>query len=266
MDTSLIEPDTILVTAEKRRQFEAEGYFITDVVFDDEVLAPVRAEFERFWQERIEAAQEGSARDQEQARYRPFLSGLHVNSSVCYDFCRHPVFLQLCRELLGPDADLTWNQAIIKPPAPVDNAFSWHQDMWYALNGDGGGYSKDCNLKILEAPDTGFTAWVAVTRTIVDNGTLWVLPGMHKSGLLPHIRHEVRKDWDGQYDTSWKIPVVMRAGQVLIFNKYLPHSSGPNVSEENRMAYQIGYTIPGMKLVPSPDMTPVLREGNPVFP
>jgi ectoine hydroxylase-related dioxygenase (phytanoyl-CoA dioxygenase family) len=262
MEHSLIEQDSILVSAEKRRQFETEGYFITDVVFDEEVLAPVRAEFERFWQERIDSMELENAHAQEQARYRPFLAGLHVNSNICFDFCSHPVFLQLCRELLGPDADLTWNQAIIKPPAPIDNAFSWHQDMWYALKNT---YHEDCNLEILEAPDTGFTAWVAITRTIVDNGTLWVLPGMHQDGLLPHIRHEVRGDWDGQYDTSWKIPVVMRAGQVLVFNKYLPHSSGPNVSEETRMAYQIGYTIPGLKLSPSPDMTPVLRDGSPVI-
>jgi ectoine hydroxylase-related dioxygenase (phytanoyl-CoA dioxygenase family) len=250
-----------LVSDDERQRLDEDGYFITDVLFDEETLAGVRSEFERIWQEQIAAAQSKDALTQELARYRPFLPRLHAASPICDAFCRHSVFLQLCRELLGPDADMTWNQAIPKPPAATDNAFAWHQDQWYALHGD---YAKDSNLELLKSNETSFTAWVAISRTTVDNGTLWVLPGRHKEGLLPHVLSEERREWVGQFDTSWKIPAVMRAGQMLIFRKYLPHGSGPNVSQETRFAYQIAYSIPGVKLLTSPDVIPVLRGDEPV--
>lgn len=256
----MLNTENPLIRTEQKQQFEKDGFFTTDVVFSDNELAPLRDEFERFWKQLRETASSQDANVQEQARYRPFMIRLHETSTVCADFCRHPVFLQLCRELLGPDADLSWNQAIIKPPAPIDNTFSWHQDMWYAMNGP---YQEDCDLDMLQAPDTSFTMWVAVSRTIVDNGTLWVLPGMHQAGLLPHVKHDKQNEWVGQYDTSWKTPAVMRAGQALVFNKYLPHSSGPNISDETRMAYQISYSKPGLKKGASPDLMPVLRDGKP---
>jgi len=250
-----------LVSDAQRRQFEEAGFFITDVLFDEPTLEGVRLEFERVWKEKIEAAQGSDASTQELTRYRPFLTRLHTVSPKCDAFCRHPIFLQLCRELLGADADMTWNQAIPKPPAPMDNTFAWHQDNWYALHGD---YAKDSNLDILKANETSFTVWVAISRTIVDNGTLWVLPGRHKEGLLPHVWNEERKEWVGQFDTSWKIPAVMRAGQMLIFRKYLPHGSGANISQETRLAYQIAYSVPGLKFGPSPDILPILRHNEAV--
>jgi len=257
--TTLTSP--VEVTDAQREQLDEQGFFITDVLFDEPTLEAVRDEFNRLWQEHIEAAREGDALTQEQAQYRPFMARLHERSEVCADFCRHPIFLELCRQLVGPDADMTWNQCILKPPARNDNAFAWHQDMWYATHGD---YANDTDPDILLPNETGITVWAAISRTTVDNGTLWVLPGRHKEGLLPHIWSDEKREFQGQFDTSWKIPVVMKAGQVLIFRKYLPHGSGPNVSDEVRMAYQIGYGLPGLKLVPSPDVVPIMRDGESV--
>jgi phytanoyl-CoA hydroxylase len=253
--------EIVCVTDAQRRQLDEQGFFITDVLFDEPTLEGVRREFERLWNQNIDRVTKGGdALSIDQARDRPFLAQLDRQSDACNAFCRHPVFQSLSRQLVGPDVDMTWNQAIIKPPLPKgDNSFAWHQDQWYALKGP---YAADSNLDLLRAPNNAITAWVAISRTTVDNGTLWVLPGRHKEGLLEHVWSPERREWQGQYDTSWKIPVVMRAGQVLVFNKYLPHGSGPNVSSEVRMAYQIGYMVPGLKLGPSPDLKPLLRNGE----
>ena len=252
-----------LINSDQRRSLDEQGFFITEVLFDELTLEAVRHEFLRIWQQHIEKAKEADSVSQRLAETRPFLPRLHEVSPVCDAFCRHQVFLQLCRELLGPDADTTWNQAILKPPSTSDNAFAWHQDNWYALNGE---YANDSNLDALKSPDNSFTAWVAISRTTVDNGTLWVLPGRHKEGLLPHNWDDTRREWVGQFDTSWRIPAVMQAGQILIFRKHTPHGSGANVSEETRMAYQIGYSVPGLKLGPSRDIVPVMRDGQPLRP
>ncbi|MCC7191931.1 MAG: phytanoyl-CoA dioxygenase family protein [Phycisphaeraceae bacterium] len=260
---------TFRVTAAHRQQLTADGFFVTPVIFDEATIASVRSEMERIWGEQIEQAQRNNADaiTLDQIRYRPFIARLQEYSEPCAAFCRHPIILDLCRDLIGPDADMTWNQTIIKPPASRDqkstitardNAFAWHQDQWYALKGD---YAKDSNVDLLTAPGNGFTMWVAISRTTVDNGTLWVLPGRHREGLLEHEWSTEKREWQGKFDTSWKIPAVMRPGQALIFDKYLPHGSSTNVSNETRIAYQIGYMVPGLKKGPSPDLVPVMRGG-----
>ena len=257
--------NALQVTAAQRQQFADDGYLITDVVFDEPTLADVRREFKRMWDEDVKQAQQtGDALAQDWATYRPHMSQLDYRSTACQAFCHHAVFGDLCRQLIGPDVDLSWNQAIVKAPMPAkpaawDNVFAWHQDLWYALHGT---FAKDCDSDLLIAPDNSITCWIAMTRTTVDNGTLWVLPGRHKEGLFHHNWHEARREWQAQVDTTFRIPVVLRAGQVLVFKRYLPHSSGTNVSNEVRMAYQLSYTVPGVNLVPSPNFSPMLRAGQ----
>jgi ectoine hydroxylase-related dioxygenase (phytanoyl-CoA dioxygenase family) len=132
--------------------------------------------------------------------------------------------------------------------------------MWYATHG---GYADDTVPEIFLPNETGLTAWIAISRATVDNGTLWVLPGRHKEGLLPHVWDTATREWRGQFDTSWRVPAVLRPGPALMFRKYLPHASGPNLWDEPRMAYQLGFGLPGMKKVASPDVAPVLRGGEP---
>jgi ectoine hydroxylase-related dioxygenase (phytanoyl-CoA dioxygenase family) len=249
------------VSDEQRRQLDEQGFFITPVLFDEATIAAVRGEFERLWQHHIDQTIKGGGDDLavRQARERAFFACLETRSDICRDFCMHPVFRSLCIQLLGPDADMTWNQAIVKPPGVGDNAFAWHQDMWYATHGD---YVKDTNPDIFNAIETGITVWVAISPTTVENGTLWVLPGRHKEGLFPHVWSESRREWQGQFDTSAAVPAVLEPGQMLVFRKYLPHGSGANVSDNTRMAYQIGYSVPGLKTAPSPFIVPLIRNGK----
>lgn len=254
------------VTEAQRQQFADDGYFITDVAFDAATLAGVRAEFQKCWDDEIaEADKTGDAHKQFWARNRPHLAALNHRGAACREFCHHPVFGDLCRQLLGDDVDLTWNQAILKAPQATgtadnrQNALGWHQDIWYGLNSN---YLKDVHEDQYRAPDNAITCWVAITRTIVDNGTLWVLPGRHKEGLFPHVWDADRIEYQAQIDTAYRIPVVLRPGQVLVFKKYLPHSSGFNVSSEVRMAYQIGYNQVGLFRGPAHNVSPMLRGGK----
>lgn len=256
-----------MITEAQLRQYHDHGYFITDVLFDEPTLENIRQEFKRMWAEDIEAAKAtGEKLALDWATYRPHMARLDHRSPSCRDFVHHPVFAELSRQVLGPDVDLAWNQAIVKAPMPKkrdantwDNVFAWHQDIWYALNGP---YAKTANMEMLMDPTTAMTCWVAITRTTVDNGTLWVLPGQHKAGLVHHNLHQGRQEWQAQIDTTYRIPVVLRPGQVLVFQKFLPHSSGTNVSDETRMAYQLGYNRPGINTAPTPDVTPLIRGGK----
>jgi ectoine hydroxylase-related dioxygenase (phytanoyl-CoA dioxygenase family) len=227
---------------------------VVDGAFAEAELAPVLAEFNRLWEETIrEAEATGTPRQAELARLRPFIGQVHTRSAVCERFVRHPVYLDLCRALIGPDADLYYNQAVLKPPAK-GKAFGWHQDSQY----------------IITEPLEYITCWTPITRATVDNGTIWILPGEHRRGLLPHVWSQEASEWQCQADTAWKEPVVLRPGQIAVFTSLLPHASGPNVSDETRAAYVVQFHVPLVrhrdKGEPVGDQYPVLRGGKPARP
>ncbi|MEO6847443.1 MAG: phytanoyl-CoA dioxygenase family protein [Chthoniobacterales bacterium] len=249
--------DTPVLSADQLAQLDKDGYCITDILFDEATLKAIQSEFQRMWEEEIEAAEKsGDAARIDFAHTKPFMSYLHLQSEACKAFTQLPPFVNACRQILGPDVDMTWDQSIIKPPSE-GKAFGWHQDAYYAVKGD---YAKNAIPEDLVNPKKSITFWCAITRTIVDNGTLWVVPGMHKQGLLPHVYNESTREWQGQHDTSWKVPAVLKAGQVLVFTNCTPHGSGANISKEIRMAYQIGYSVPG--LVKSNSPLPLLRDNK----
>lgn len=233
-------------------RFRDEGFCILDDAFDPGELREVSAEFNRVWREDVAAAEvKGLPRQIELAKLRPFIGQVHARSAACEAFVRHPTYLELCRRLIGPDADLYYNQAVIKPPSR-GKAFGWHQDTQY----------------IITEPLEYITCWTPVTRATVDNGTIWILPGEHRKGLLPHVWSDEANEWQCQTDLSWKVPVVLRPGQLAVFSSLLPHASGPNVSDEVREAYVVQFHVPAVKhrdtgkLVG--DQVPVLRGGHPV--
>lgn len=83
------------------------------------------------------------------------------------------------------------------------------------------------------------TVMMAVDPCTRENGCLEVVDALHGSGLLPQAP-------DGTLDRSWVEaqtwkPVEMAPGDVLIFDSYLPHRSGPNLSDRPRRALYITY-------------------------
>lgn len=240
-----------MLTPTQRQQFVDEGYFLTDVVFDAPTMTALRAEFDRLWQEEIDKHADADQKTQDLVRLRPFIAHVHTRSQFCADFCRGPVFRELCSELIGPDADLYFNQAVMKPPGK-GKSFAWHQDTQYVVTN----------------PLEYVTCWLAVADATVENGTIWIVPGMHKHGLLPHVMDEANHEWVCQFDDSMKIPVELAAGRMAVFNSLLPHCSGPNVSQTTRYAYVPQFHVAGVTLQESGDLTgdqfPVLRHGEPV--
>lgn len=249
-----------LVSPAQLQQLRDEGYYITKPLFDATTLDAVQAEFQRMWDEDIaKAERDGRPVDVEFARLRPFFSHLERRSPVCAAFCKSAPLVDLGRQIVGSDdIDISWNQAIVKPPGR-GKAFAWHQDSHYAVsNTHANGVPREQYLKFGWA----VTTWVAITRTTVENGTLWVVPGRHKEGLLPHIWSEENREWQCQLDTANKVAAVLERGQALVFTGLTPHCSGPNISDEVRMAYQIGYVRPGV--LKNNYQIPALRAGRPV--
>ena len=232
-------------------EFRARGFFVTPVLFAAAALATLRAAVVQRYEAAVREAARTSPEQAARVRTRAFLAHNHQHGAVFDAFARRAPFAALARALVGPDVDIVWSQAIVKP-GHTGRELAWHQDGQYAIT---------------EPLDPGFTALVAITDSTIANGTVWALPGRHREGLLPHVRN-ADGDWVGQYDDAGKVPVEMQAGQALIFSRFLPHYSGPNTTDAMRITYQLGYCPPGIRLAatgaPFGDQLPFLRGGRPV--
>ena len=234
-----------------RQRFLRDGYLITPPLFAAESLRPVRDEISRLVRAAI-------LRARERGETIPDVGQLHLRSAICAEFCDHPAFAALATELLGPDIDLLWNTPIVKEPGLVTSAIDWHQDQFYAARDP---MSRRSDQELLVANHSSVTAWAALTRTTVENGTLWVVPGGHRDGLLPHSLDATTGSWRAELETRDAMPIELLPGQVLVMSKYLPHSSPANRSREVRIAYQISYGMPGLLPGPARESTPFVRAG-----
>jgi len=242
-----------MITARDISQFHEQGYFLTPPAFDQAQLDQAAAEFHRLWQLHIRSTEaEGSPQQAWIARNRAFIGQAHTRSRVLAEMCHAPIYREACLGLIGPDADLYYNQVVIKSPQ-LGAHFGWHQDSGYTVT----------------TPLQYVTCWTAISRTTIANGCIWIIPGSHHRGLLPH-RHNQRDDsHDAVFeDESGAIPVEMATGQVAVFSSLLLHRSGPNTSQENRFGFVPQYHHAGVVSVssgaPGGDQVPVLRDGRAV--
>ena len=83
------------------------------------------------------------------------------------------------------------------------------------------------------------TVMIAVDPSTVENGCLEVVDGLHGSGLFPQAADgTLAREWVAQQ--TWR-PIEMAPGDVLMFDSYLAHRSGPNLSDRSRRALYVTY-------------------------
>ena len=71
------------------------------------------------------------------------------------------------------------------------------------------------------------------------NGGVWIIPGSHKWGLMPHRMTSTHWVWTGS--SSEGVEIKADAGDVLIFSSYSMHRTGPNLTDGNRIAYLVEF-------------------------
>lgn len=242
----------MIPTADQKAAFAEQGFFVTDRLYDDRTLDEIAAEFDRVRAEEDRALGDGGSRGITHRGKRYFLAGLHSRSEACRRMVTGPALTELAVALLGPEVRLYWNQAVIKPPHQ-GAAFAWHQDTGY----------------VPIEPQEYLTCWLAVDRTTVENGCIWVIPGSHHWGLQPHHRDETLGDMVGYSGPEKGIPVPLERGQLAIFSSLTLHSSGPNTTDGSRRAYVIQYApthaVNPRTGEPWGDCLPVARGGEPLF-
>ncbi len=245
------------VTDDQAAQFNRDGYIVIDDLVDEQTLKEVTAEIDGF-EEKVEAF----LRQQPDERMMIAEAGaltvtLHVasRSRVLRELvCSEPL-TDLCHDLVGPDVNLYWDQAVYKNPEKPRRV-PWHQDNGYTY---------------IE-PQQYLTVWLALTDATEDNGCPRVAPGLHKLGTLEHYYVEPL-GYECFTDPPTQAAAPVKAGGAVVFSSLMPHLTGPNLTDEVRKAYIVQYAPAGAYTctdegqVPCDDphrQFPVLRGGVPV--
>ncbi len=214
-------------------QFDRDGYVVVPGVFDAPTVAAVTAEIDGFEQEvdqllrsfdggRIAIAESGAI---------TFTTHLVTRSASLRALAAHPFFLGACADLIGPDVNLYWDQAVYKKPEKP-RRFPWHQDNGYAF----------------VEPQQYLTCWVALTDATADNGCPQVAPGLHRAGTLAHTYVEPL-GWECLTDPEDVVVAEVGAGGVVVFSSLTPHLTGPNLTDAVRKAYILQYAPMGAEIL-----------------
>ena len=124
-------------------------------------------------------------------------------------------------DLLGEPAVLFKDKINFKLPG--GGGFDWHQDQqagWWVY-----------------AP-IFITALICIDPVTNDNGPLELSAGHHKKGLMG-------KEWEPLNDDNMEgmkfEPAMLESGDMVFFDSFVPHGSGPNMTDQSRRVLYITY-------------------------
>ena len=215
------------------RQFDEDGYLVVRDVVAPDMLAEVVGELDGF-----EAEMDALLRTRADGRLSIAETGaitfsLHLvtRSARLRALSAHPLIAGICRDLVGPDVRLYWDQAVYKKPEKP-RRFPWHQDNGYTF---------------IE-PQQYLTVWLALTDATEENGCPWVVPGLHRRGTLRH--HFVDPlGWECLKDPAGAIAAPVPAGGAVVFSSLTPHLTGPNTTDAVRKASILQYAPYGAQIL-----------------
>lgn len=195
-------------------EYREQGYFLYRRLVSGASLAGLQFEADRLW--RLSDRNYDSSASWNQ---NALLNGVHKGSAPIRDLLYRGPLVDGMTQLIGPNVKLASNQLVFKHPRD-DRPYNWHQD-----NGFGP-----------LTPDNAVTCWLALDDTNERNGCLWVIPGSHKGGRVEHHAERGRERVARVTDEEKAVPVIMNAGDCVLFHGDLLHMSKANHTDRVRRA------------------------------
>jgi ectoine hydroxylase-related dioxygenase (phytanoyl-CoA dioxygenase family) len=207
------------LTPEQIRHFQERGYVSPVRVLSGVEAAGIRERLEAF----------------ERSQGEPLHGSLRHKSHLLFpwlnDLIREQRILDAIEDLFGANLLCWTTNYFIKEPQ--DGAFvSWHQDSTYWG---------------LSAPDV-VTAWVALSESNEENGSMQVIPGTHLMDQLPHrdtfAAHNLLtrgQEIAVDVDASQAVSINLMPGEMSLHHVRIVHGSPPNRSTGRRIGFAIRY-------------------------
>jgi len=202
-------PDTLNL----RREFETQGYVHYRNFFSATEVSELQKEIRTTGEsvQKEDYLNKGSM---------IFFSNVFRRSDNVRAFISQKKIVELLRQVAGPDCWVRWDQCVVKNPGAPE--FPWHQDNAYN------------RLK-----DTHYQFWIGLTEMNERNGGLWLQPGSHTQGLLPHVRLANHVRCTRPPENARLIPA--EKGDVILFSSWMLHHTKRNESDAERWAYVVEY-------------------------
>jgi ectoine hydroxylase-related dioxygenase (phytanoyl-CoA dioxygenase family) len=209
------------LTEAQQKQLENEGYLVMKGVLAKDEVDQLLAKIEALWAE--EGEQAGSENYIEPHARR--LANLVDKGELFHPILIHPQVLQAACLVLGEQVRLSMYNARDALPRS-DPKMPFHCDTDHGGKPDESGYK-------------AFTAIWMLDRFTRQNGATRLVPGSHRSGLLPK---------EGMPDIYAPHPeevcIEGQPGDVLAFNGHCWHTGGPNNTDATRRALLVHYARP----------------------
>lgn len=219
------------LTREQAEAFDRDGFIRIEQAFTPAELTEVIAAIDP-----IEAAYESYVAEQQGGSYRltdvgtiTFTAHVVRQSPVLRAFAAHPAIADICRDLIGPDVRLYWDQSVYKKAGKAQE-FPWHQDNGYTF---------------IE-PQQYLTFWIPLVDVDEENGCPWIAQGLHRLGTLEHWLTPIGLKC--LEEAKEAVPVPGKAGDIILFSSLTPHRTGPNLKPGSvRKAYILQYAPDGAR-------------------
>jgi hypothetical protein len=246
------------LTEQELEQFHELGYLVKPGVYDESALAPIREALASVVHEaalrlqsdgELDAIFEDESLERRLARIckydagagnKVYLSilgkgGGGYSGPAMFDMIMHPPLLGCIESILGPEL-IGSSVYRVRPklPGSAHGEVPWHQDAGYNL--------AHCDRHLI------VTCWIPLVDATIENGCLYVVPGVHKGGILQHYTGghggflEIPRE--ELTNANAAIPIVMRAGDVLFLTNKTPHASFENSTEIVRWSVDLRYQNP----------------------
>lgn len=219
-----------LTDAQKARYWE-DGYLFPIQAIPSSEAKQLRAELEA-----LEAEYLNADLPLPLATYKRVNS--HCVMPLAHRIGSDPRILDVVEGVLGPNIMIYAVEFFIKEPN-TKQIVSMHQDLTYWGLG---------------AIDGLVTAWLSLSPATPASGCMNFVRGSHKNAILPHEDtfddnnllsrgQEVKVD----VDESSKVPIEIHPGQISLHHGLTIHGSGPNNTDDRRIAAVIRYCTPEIK-------------------
>jgi len=228
--------------------------------WDDGFLFPVRVMDEgkaNHYRQQLESMEEDWL---DNGLPRPLNSYKRVNAHLVMPFAfeigQHPAMLDVIEGILGPDLMIYSVEFFIKE-ARSPHLVTMHQDLTYWGLGETSGM---------------VTAWLALSPATPQSGCMDFVKGSHKQPIQPHRdsfhKHnllsrgqEIAVDVADEDKTA----IEIHPGQISLHHGLTIHGSGPNFSDDRRIAVVIRYIRPDVKQIVGAKDYAVLVRGEDRF-
>jgi non-haem Fe2+, alpha-ketoglutarate-dependent halogenase len=162
----------------------------------------------------------------------------HFESPQLWRLMKSPAITERVAQILGPDL-LCWRSQIFYKNAGSP-AIQWHQASTFMV--------EDYQDPAIFPPDRSqifqLTVWVAVDDAPIEKGCLRFAPGTHDTTKIIRFGGE-----DGFYNAAYTLEfdentqpveyVPVESGQFIIFAERCVHGSGPNTTDQSRLAFNL---------------------------